>query len=46
VVYLSSLPEQEVKARLGRTSPYRYIQKPYDIAQLQAVLTAAMTETP
>lgn len=46
VVYLSSLPEAEVSHRLSRTSPFAYIQKPYDLARLQAVLAQALGVTP
>ena len=42
ILYISSFPETEVQERLSRTSPYSYLQKPYELPRLQEALTAAL----
>jgi len=46
VVYLTSLPEAEVCKRLSRTSPYRYVEKPYDLAKLTQAIQASVVPGP
>jgi CheY-like chemotaxis protein len=42
IVYLSSYPEGDVDARLTKTAPYAYIQKPYELPRLHEVITSAL----
>ena len=42
VIFISSYPEEEVASRLPRTSPYAYIQKPYNLERLKEVLMSAL----
>jgi CheY-like chemotaxis protein len=42
IVYLSSFPEDDVGERLSKTKPYVYLQKPYELPKLQAVISQAV----
>jgi len=42
IVYLSSFPERDVTARLSKTAPFSYIQKPYELPKLQAIISQAI----
>ncbi len=42
IVYLSSFPEVDVGERLSKTKPYVYIQKPYELPKLQAIISQAI----
>ena len=42
IVYISSYPEVEVAGRLPRTTPYVYIQKPYDLDCLKDLITGVL----
>lgn len=45
IIYLSSFAEIEVKERLGRTAPYAYLQKPYELPRLHQAIDAVVSGT-
>jgi two-component system, response regulator PdtaR len=42
IVYLSSYPKSEMEQRVQKTAPVAYIEKPYNLTELRAVIEAAL----
>lgn len=38
IVYLSSYSPSDVRERLAKTAPFAYVQKPYELIQLEGIL--------